>query len=251
MTIHTGPWPTGTPCWIDCAYEEKHRGIHHAKDFYSHLFGWRITGDDDSYLLCLKDEQPIAGIVPTQTESPTFWNVHLATDNLDDMLQRAIAAGATVTDPAAAVGSSGRGAQIVDPTGATVSLWEAGDHAGYGLTEESDTPAWHSLLTHDVAAAQQFYGEVFGLTFTDEDEFGATACLADGTQVFNIHRADQLPDDVQATWLVHFEVADRGASAQMAQELDGFLLMTFDSPTGPAAIVQAKHGEIFGLLQRD
>lgn len=254
MATHTGNWPTGTPCWAECAYEEAHRGLHHAKDFYGRLFGWNIVDNDDTseygdYTICLKDGQPAAAITIAMQPQPTVWTTYLATDDVDATTNLVRSAGGTVLLEPTDVGEAGRASFCADPTGATFGLWQGRQHTGFGITNEAGAVAWHTLLTRDLAAAQAFYARVFGYSYVDETEFGVTAALPDGTKVCGIHLAQQLPDDQSATWLTHFGVADRDASAQMAQELDGYILMTFDTPLGPEAIIQAKHGEVFGIVE--
>ena len=250
MAIHTGTWPNGVPCWVDCSYQQAHRGLHHAKDFYGRLFGWRVVDSDDDYAICLKDDHPAAGITLTQDENaPTVWNTYLAVDDVDTFVQRVAQAGGQVILPPQEVGASGRRAFCNDPTGAVFGLWQGGEHPGFGISGEAGTVAWSTLLTKDLDAARAFYAEVFGYTYVDADEYGVVAALPDGTRICSIHLADQLPDDASASWLPHFGVADRDSSAQLAQELDGFILMTFDSPMGPEAIIQAKHGEVFGIVE--
>lgn len=252
MATHSGNWPTGTPCWVECAYEEEHRGLHHAKDFYGRLFGWHVldgSSEYGDYSICLKDEQPAAAITTTSTENqPTIWTTYLAADDVDAFSARVQGAGGQVLVGPQDIGPSGRAAYCTDPTGAVFSLWQGREHPGFGITNEPGTVAWHTLLTRDLVAAKKFYADVFGYTYINETEYGAVAEI-DGNPVCGIHLAEQLPDDVNASWLTHFGVVDRDSSAQLAQELEGYILMTFDGPMGPEAIIQAKHGEVFGLVQ--
>lgn len=253
MTTHEGPWPNGTPCWVDCAYQEAHRGLHHAKDFYGRLFGWHIVDGPEEhghYSICLKDERPVAAITLSQNDNaPTAWNTYLAVDDVDAFARRVQQAGGEVVTGSQDVGTSGRAASCTDPTGAVFNLWQAGDHTGFGRTGEAGTVAWNTLLTKNLDTAKAFYADVFGYTYVNADEYGVVAALPDGTQVCSIHLAEQLPDDAPASWLPHFGVADRDSSAQMAQELDGFILMTFESPMGAEAIIQSQHGEVFGIVE--
>ncbi|NHN57241.1 VOC family protein [Calidifontibacter sp. DB0510] len=252
MPTRTSPWPAGTPCWADCAVQPEHRGMHHATDFYERLFGWRIEEgpkEAGGYAICLKDDAAAAALAPAMSEEqPAAWTVYLATDDLDATLQRVVGAGGQVVAGPMDVLTAGRAAYVMDPVGGHVGLWQAGDHIGYGITGEPDTVAHHTLLTLDVPASQRFYGDVFGWTFTSDDAYGATAHL-DGAPIATVHQADQLPDDVRSAWLVHFGVVSRDASAQIAQELDAQILLTFDGPAGPEATIQAPGGEILNLLQ--
>lgn len=253
MTLREGPLPDGSPCWVECAYEEAHRGLHHAKDFYGRLFGWHIVdgpAEQGHYTICLKDDRPAAAITVAQDENaPTVWTTYLASSDVDAAAGRVTAAGGRVLNGPMDVPGAGRAAFCADTSGGTFGIWQAGEFAGYGMFGEAGSVAVHTLLTKDLAASKKFYSEVFGYSFTDETTYGASMALPDGSIPCHIHQADQLPDDVEASWMPHFGVAERDSSAQLAQELGGFVLMTFDSPGGPEAIIQAEHGEIFGLVE--
>ncbi|REF29742.1 VOC family protein [Calidifontibacter indicus] len=255
MTVHDGVLPDGSPCWVECAYEEAHRGLHHAKDFYGRLFGWHIVdapAEQGHYTICLKDDRPAAAITVAQDKNaPTVWTTYLASSDVDAAAQRVTAAGGTVLMGPQDVPGAGRAAFCADPSGGTFGIWQAGDFTGYGRSGEAGAIAAHTLLTRDLDGAKKFYAEVFGYRYVDETEFGVRVDLPEGSIPCNIHAASQLPDDVNASWLPHFGVAERDSSAQMAEELDGYILMSFETPAGREAIAQAKHGELFGLLEVD
>lgn len=252
MAVHDTAFPDGSACWAECAYEEEHRGLHHAKDFYGRLFGWHIVDappEQGHYTICLKDDRPAAAITVAQDKNaPTVWTTYLASADVDAAVERVRKADGMVLAGPQDVPGAGRAAFCVDSTGGTFGIWQAGDFTGYGRSGEAGTIAAHTLLTRDLEASKKFYAEVFGFAYTDETEYGATIDLP-GSIPSTIHVASQLPDDAEASWMPHFGVADRDSSAQLAQELDGYILMTFDSPGGPAAMVQAKHGEVFGIVE--
>ena len=81
---------------------------------------------------------------------------------------RATSLGATVVSAPADAGPGGRGATLLDPQGCEIRLWQAARRLG---AQVANTPgAWNfsNLHTADPAAAQRFYGELFGWSFTDQ-----------------------------------------------------------------------------------
>ncbi len=249
MTVRTAPWPTGAPCWTDCAFAPEHLGMHHAKDFYGKLFGWHIKHADSGAATCLKDEHPVAALVPkTDEHQPTLWTVYLACDDADATAAAVQDAGGRMLLPPGEVGEQGRAAYFLDSTGAFFGVWEAGTHTGYGLVGEPGCVAHHSLLTRDLEGSKGFYAAVFGCTYDDTSPDHATIRLADGAVGGSIHLATNLPDEAPPSWLVHFAVADRDSSAQIAQELGAEILMTLETPAGQEATLQGMHGEVFNIL---
>ena len=181
MTVHDGVLPDGSPCWVECAYEEAHRGLHHAKVFYGRLFGWHIVdapAEQGHYTICLKDDRPAAAITVAQDKNaPTVWTTYLASSDVDAAAQRVTAAGGTVLMGPQDVPGAGRAAFCADPSGGTFGIWQAGDFTGYGRSGEAGAIAAHTLLTRDLDGAKKFYAEVFGYRYVDETEFGVRVDL--------------------------------------------------------------------------
>jgi predicted enzyme related to lactoylglutathione lyase len=74
-------------------------------------------------------------------------------------------------------------------------------------------PCWVDLLTSDPAAAQLFYGELFGWTFQQTGEPGVRIiCLSAGARVAGITAKTPSPDVADA-WIVSLSVTDAGATA--------------------------------------
>lgn len=253
MPVRDLTWPPGSPCWVECAFEPAHRGMHHARDFYEKLFGWlTVEGDESSghYVTALKDERAAAGISPMlpEGEQPA-WITYFATTDVDASASAVSAAGGQVYAGPLDLGELGRAAYCTDPGGARFALWQPGTHRGFGIVAEPGTLAWNTLLTRDLAVAKKFYADVLGWTYADRAPDRVMAALPDGALVAGLHQADQLDASVPANWLVHFSVVDRDSSAQIAQSLGADVLMTSDSPMGPEALLRGKHGEVLSVIQ--
>lgn len=246
-------WPAGSPCWADCAFEPEHRGMHHARDFYEKLFGWLTvegTEEQGGYVTCLKDERAAAGLSPMldEGENPA-WTTYFATDDVEAGVAAVQRAGGVVRTGPDDLGDLGRAAYCTDPQGAHFALWQAGVHKGFGIVAEPGAVVWHTLLTRDLGAAQEFYSAVFGYTYESRAPDLSIARLPDGAQVAGLHQADELDPGVPANWLIHFEVADRDSSAQIAQNLGADVLLTSVSTLGPEALLRGKHGEVLSVVQ--
>ena len=57
---------------------------------------------------------------------------------------------------------AGRTAVFTDPEGATFCVWQANEHRGARVVNESGSLNFNGLNTRDVEGAKSFYGSVFG-----------------------------------------------------------------------------------------
>ncbi|MGQ4512371.1 VOC family protein [Streptomyces sp. DW26H14] len=112
----------------------------------------------------------------------------------------------------------------------------------------SGAPSWVSLMTHDLGAAQDFYGAVLGWDFRTSPLGGEfTVALLDGSPVAGIGAvATSLRAGV--AWLPYFGVSDADATAARISERGatvavGPLTMT----TGRAALAADPQGATFGF----
>ncbi|KNX39026.1 VOC family protein [Luteipulveratus halotolerans] len=241
-------WPAGTPCWVDCGFDDFDR----ARRFYGHLFGWDTDeGDGPSrYTICLKNGRSAAGISANADKGQgTFWATYFATDDADATAAAVRDAGGTVVMEPTDVGP-GRMAIFEDTTGASFSVWQGGDITGVQVYGEPGTLAWNDLMTRDLEAAKTFYAAVFGYTYepTGDDYVLFTPPGAE-RPAGGMHLAAELPDEVPPSWLVHFAVADRDSTVSLAEMEDGVdVLMTFDTPFGPEATLRGQEGEVFNVI---
>jgi predicted enzyme related to lactoylglutathione lyase len=92
------------------------------------------------------------------------------------------------------------------------------------------TPSWTDLATPDLAASRQFYGELFGWEFTDEDTGDPDNPYVMGRQGGkDVAGVMKLTADMQAggmppVWSTYVTVKDVEASARQAKDLGGAVL---------------------------
>ncbi len=256
MSTHDGPWPHGTPCWVDLQVDDPDA----AATFYTALFNWDVAPGDDAmggYRMCTIGGRAVAGLSPKppgMETMPSTWNTYLACDDADASAAQIEAAGGQVIMGPENVGPFGRMFFAVDPGGAAFGGWQAGEHAGAGLVNEAGALVWEDCWTPDLEAAKAFYAKVFGYTYEElpGDMTYEMFKLADrGIGGIALIGADQ-PAEMPAYWNVYFSVPDTDAAVLTASDAGAQVVMPAeDTPYGRMAIVQGPHHEQFTLIAGD
>ena len=102
------------------------------------------------------------------------WNTYVAVDDADRATEAARAGGASVTSAPQDAGPAGRWAEIDDPTGGRLRLWQAGYRAGAQAVNSPGAWNFSDLHTADPTRARAFYGSLFGW---EADEVGGGAAM--------------------------------------------------------------------------
>lgn len=252
MTRHTGPWPAGTPCWVDLSVPDTAV----AQGFYGDLLGWGFsdTGAEyGGYLIAHRDAAPVAGIGPLpQPELPSMWTVYFASDDADATATAVTRAGGSVLVAPGDVGDLGRMCIALDPAGAVFGVWQAGTHAGAGLRAEPGGLAWEDLRSTDPALARPFYTEVFGHLTRPMPGGGAdygTFELEEGLPLGGIGGM-MGAEGTPSHWVAYFAVEDADDARSTAAAKGGRVLVeTFDSPYGRMAGLADPFGAPFWAVQ--
>ncbi len=255
MPVRDEAWPNGTPCWIDCQVDDTAA----AREFYARLFGWEVyDGPQEAggYLMAYKNDKPVAGIgpKPDTMPMPSVWTTYFAADSADDAAAAITAAGGRLMMPPFDVLDVGRMFMASDPTGAMFGVWEAKTHKGAAVYNEHGAFCWNELHTREYARAQEFYGQVFGWTFTEIGDgqqmvYSTFANPGADAGVGGINDDTLMAPEGPAYWLTWFQVDDTDAATSQAADLGSTLLMGPDtSAFGRMSILQAPQGEIFGII---
>jgi uncharacterized protein len=253
MPVRTS-YAQGTPNWVDLQTTDQPA----AKAFYAGLFGWTYDdqpmGEGAVYSMAKLGDQDVAAIAPQSPElqaagAPPTWNTYIAVDSVDDAAAKVEAAGGQVAMQPFDVADAGRMAFVLDPSGAAVALWQANQHIGASLVNESGTLTWNELITTDPAAVK-FYEQVLGVT---------TSTMDMGTGEYTLfHVGDQMVgggtpppmEGVPNHWHVYFAVDDADATAAKATELGGSVVVApFDSPVGRMAVLADPQGAVFSIIK--
>lgn len=252
-------YESGTPCWVDLMSPD----VDASTDFYTALFGWQAEDqfDEDGtriYTNFLRDGRLVAGMgghQPGMEGAPPIWNTYVATDDVDATSRRVEAAGGTVMMPATDVMDQGRMAIYGDPTGAVISVWQAGEHRGAQVCNEPDTWSWNELMTRDIDAALAFYRDVFEWSYDGRElPFGTYSVIrgGGGGRGGLMPMPPGVPDMVPNHWAVYFMVDAADAAVERVRELGGQLVQgPHDVPgIGRIAIVHDPSGGSFMIMQR-
>jgi len=241
-------YAAGTPCWMDVSSSDLDATV----AFYTALLGWDAERAPEpeagGYTLFLQAGKTVAAAGPNTGAGPPMWNTYLASDDVDASAAKAAAAGGAVVMDPFDVMDAGRMTFVLDPTGGSFGIWQAGRHIGAQLVNEPGALVWNELHTPDIAAANAFYSAVFGWT---QERFGDDPAMVYDVQkvgdrmVGGIYQTDGEPG-----WQPYFAVADADAIAARAVELGGEIVREpVDTPYGRNATLRDPHGVLFHALR--
>jgi predicted enzyme related to lactoylglutathione lyase len=246
--------PVGAPCWVDLSTSDPDK----SRAFYGELFGWTVVDpgpEYGGYVNFHKDGVPVGGCMRNdgQSGAPDGWMVYLATDNAKETTESVAAHGGRVIFPAMEVMALGSMAIVTDPGQATIGVWQPGEHKGFGVHAEPNTPSWFELHTRDYDASVNFYRDVFhwdAHVAGDTPEFRYTTLGSGDSMLAGIMDASSfLPAGVPAQWSVYFGVDDADAALKHIVELGGSIVQPAeDTPYGRLAQAADSTGAQFKLV---
>jgi len=241
-------------------FEHLSADIPKARRFYDALFGWHtesIPHGVHRYSMILNGDgtssQGIGGYRSIDAKARPHWMSYISVDDVDAGYAAALEAGATAASAPADFGPFGRGATLIDPTGAAFSLWRS---ASGDAPDPAKTPiggwCWNELWTTDDARALAFYEKVFGYTH-DTMDMGpdGTYYMVKTGEIARGGLLHSVRPDAPSMWLPYVAVADCDATASRAKALGGKLLMEpNDIPNiGRFAIAQDTLGAAIAFIK--
>jgi predicted enzyme related to lactoylglutathione lyase len=224
--------------------------------FYTEAFGWNVEAmqmpDGVDYRVMKAGETGVCGIMKHLVPgAPSFWSGVIATDDVDAVAGRAVAAGGKVTMPPVDLGQMGRYAGLMDPQGAVFYAWRgkemelpATERPGVGMF------CWEQLNTTAPEGALAFYQKVLGWTdkpFTAGDDMKVFE-TAGGVGIASVM---QNPPGVPAHW-VSYVVVDKLTSAYERVRRGGgkVVIERIDIPTvGAIGVVEDNVGAVIGVFE--
>jgi predicted enzyme related to lactoylglutathione lyase len=263
----------GVPCWVDTNQPDPQASL----PFYTGLFGWEFEdvmpkGSDGNYFIGRIRGGDVAAVGSIQEGAPpmALWNTYIWVDSADETAAKARTAGGQVLMEPFDVMDAGRMAVIGDREGAAFCVWQAKNHKGAKIVNEHGSLNFNGLATRDVAAAEAFYGAVFGwrtlplssgVSWTlpgygdhlEERTPGLRKQMADMAApdgfidvvaALNPIAADDA--ETPAHWTVTFGVDDAGAVAEKAAKLGGEVVSgPVDAPWTRLAVIKDPQGATF------
>jgi predicted enzyme related to lactoylglutathione lyase len=211
-------------------------------EFYS-IF--KLEGRDAAAAYTLRPEMLQAGV-------PPHWMLYVAVESADDTASRAEKLSGKVVASPFDVFDFGRMAVFQDPTGATLSIWQAKKHIGIGIAGVSGTLCWADLNTPDPKSAGKFHTALFGWKLSPSEDGSGYEHIVNGEEpIGGIPPASQHPPGTPPHWLPYFLVANIDTSAAKAESLGAtFYLrpMTMEK-VGRIAVLADPQGAVFAFYQ--
>ena len=242
---------TGEPCWIQLSTDD----VESAISFYSSLFGWTVgeaSEEFDGYRMFLRGDEPIAGLVPAADGVASTWSVFLHTPDLAHTLERAIARGCQVLVEPMQIGDLGSSAEVVDPAGAAVGVWQPDTFRGFVTRNEEGAPAWFETLTTSYDDAVAFYRDAFGWdthVMSDTPEFRYTTLGLNEQARAGVMDASGLLGNEPARWQFYIQVADTDETVARAVATGAEVMVAAeDTPYGRTATLEDPSGLRFCVL---
>lgn len=212
-----------------------------------------------TYTFCEQNGHSVGGLftLPRELRSqgvPVRWLPFINVRNADEAVNRAVQRGGKVFQGPTDVMDAGRSAEVQDPTGAVVAVWEAKRHAGAALVGEAGAMSWNELLTPDIETAGRFYRAVFDWTSELVDTSGDssyTIFKAGTTMAGGVVARPARLKDVPPNWFTYFGVADCDAAAAKVRELGGKVMQPpTDIPgIGRFSVCQDGQGAVFAVAR--
>jgi predicted enzyme related to lactoylglutathione lyase len=266
----------GVPCWVDTSHPDPEA----ATAFYGGLFGWTfedvMPADAPVRYFMARlpggDVGAIGGQMPDAPRQPAAWNTYVWVEDADATAAKVREADGTVVVEPMDVFESGRMAVFADPEGAAFSVWQPKAHRGAAVVNEHGSVNFNNLNSRDLAAAETFYGAVFGWDRLDAGGGGVgwwalpaygdflerrTPGMRKGMAEMGapprfeevVAGALPIPDDhpdTPAHWSVTFAVDDADAIAARAAELGGTVVVApFDAPWVRTTVITDPQGATF------
>ncbi|CRK58295.1 probable glyoxalase/bleomycin resistance protein, dioxygenase superfamily [Alloactinosynnema sp. L-07] len=241
--------PLGTPTWLDLGIPDLDR----AMAFYHAVFAWEFDigpAETGNYTNCLVNGLPVAALMPNPDPEATefWWNVYLATDDVDASVDRVRAAGGTVLVEAMDVMEIGRMAIAADPAGGQFGLWQGTGFVGSRLVNEPNTLLRNDLVTPAPELTRPFYASVFDFTLDgNEDMPGVDFTFLrrpDGHEIGGIFGD---PTATKTAWGNLFMVDDCDATVARAVAAGGTAAEPMDMVYGRLCTITDPFGATFDV----
>ena len=249
--------PNGTFGWADVAVPD----MNHGKAFYSGLFGWDAVDSpaDESmpYTMFMLDGKAIAGMGPLRPEDiaagqPPVWSSYVLVDNVDATAAKAKELGAVLLMEPMEIPEAGKMFFAIDPVGAAIGFWQAGQHVGAGVFNVPGAMSWNELACRDVDAAKAFYTELlgWGIDVQQYDDFTYTVVTVNDRPNGGIYdMAGMLPDEIPPHWFVWFTVDGTDEAVEHARVLGATVQREpWDATFGRMAVLSDPQGPTFGIV---
>lgn len=247
-------YPHGTFCFADLGTTDAAA----AKAFYTALFGWQADEQPlpqgGVYVMLRRDGHDVAALYEQQEEEraagiPPHWSCYVAVDDVDAAAGRVRELGGELPAEPFDVTDAGRMAVLRDPTGATLSLWQAGRSIGATWVNDPGSLTMTELATPDPDRAAAFYEALLGWSTEVVDEASGYRSFRVGGRL----NAGMRPDtSMPASWMPYFTVASLDEALERVRGAGGRVLVEpVTIPAGRFAALADPQGAVLALFEGD
>jgi uncharacterized protein len=241
----------GEPCWISLYTPD----VDTAVSFYGDLFGWSAGEPSEEfggYRMFFRGDQPIAGLMPNDTEEPSEWTVYLHAADVKATADKATARGARLTTEVMPIADLGTMVEMVDPAGAAIGAWQPDTFPGFISRNEENAPVWFEELSTSYDDSVAFYQDAFGWetdVMSDTPEFRYTTLGKDRDARAGVMDASGFLGDEPSRWQFYIQVADTDETIATAVARGAEVLRAAeDSPYGRMATLEDPAGIAFCVM---
>ena len=247
----------GNFCWTELATSNQSE----AKKFYGGVFGWAADdnpmGPNEFYTMFKLEGRTVGAAYTLRPDMvkqgiPPHWGLYVAVVSADETASRVASNGGKVLAPAFDVFDAGRMAVLQDPTGATICVWQAKKHHGFGIAGAPGCFCWADLMTADPGRAEKFYAGVFGWKFDRGEKGGDYLHIKNGEEyIGGIPPAGAGGPGIPPHWSLYYLVTDCDASTAKATSLGAKVYMppTTIEGVGRWSVLADAQGATFNAFQ--
>lgn len=255
MSAPTMPTGYGAYCWNQLNTPN----VAASKAFYEALLGWRVVeetmGGMTMHLLfageaCVGDMMAM----PEGLQAPSHWLSYVWVQDIDAVVAKAAAKGATLHLPVTTIPEVGRIAVFADPRGAVIGVYATEQPVGDPQPMAPGTFCWYECMSRDLESTKAFYGDLFGWTSKAQD-------MAGGFTYHLQHRGEDQVAGMMAMegdmwngipdhWMAYVAVDDIEATVAKVQSLGGTVCVPVtDIQIGRFAVIQDAVGATLSVFQ--
>lgn len=217
---------SGRFVWYDLSTPDPSEAI----AFYTRVVGLGAEAleEMDDYTMWQVGEESIGGLLamPEEVEEtgvPPHWLAYVDVDDVDRVARRAEELGGSILSQPTDIDEERRFAVLAGVEGAVFAVFSTTSEQADGWTPPRDEPGsvvWHELMTTDVAASTEFFGELFGWQEDEPIDMGDFVYETYGLEGDTFVGVGPSSNDA-SYWTYYFAVADLEAAIERVEDNGG------------------------------
>jgi len=198
-----------------------------AKQFYSQVFDWEYTSQDDTYHMATYGKKEIVGIYETpqkfkEMKMPSFWMSYIQVDSVTETVAKAKELNGIV-ELVDLKNPIGKIALIRDPLGAGFTIYE-GEVLQHRYKNAINALVWNELFISNLSKIKPFYEGIFSWTITQNPNGRHHILDSQKHTIGHINEVDNAVKGKYEYWGVFFSVEDPNHTKQKVLKNNGSLI---------------------------